>query len=68
MNSQSFSNKMTVSTSEGNEGGNHLGKSNPGRKKTEYVGDCRQEHSWHIVVRTKRQVHGHSTERAGVEW
>ena len=37
MESQSFSNKMTLRTSEGNEGGNHatnLGESNEGREKT----------------------------------
>lgn len=43
--SQSFSNKMTFSTSEGNEGGNHsanLGESNEGREKTQYTKDYKK--------------------------
>lgn len=46
--SQNFSNKMTLSTSKENEGKNqaaNLGKSNPGTQKTEYTKDCRQEHT-----------------------
>lgn len=40
--SQSFSNKMTLTIPEGNEGGNHaanlIKKNGPGREKTEYTG------------------------------
>lgn len=58
---QSFSTKMIFSTSVGSKGGgggeNHaapLGQSSPGREKTQYTRDCRQEYSGYIHVRAGR--------------